>query len=67
MPYSKNIMIIESPSREGFVSVDFDSRCFRSGICMSGPFMRHGAYSGKGWRQTLVDDAIEYLREAVGL
>lgn len=62
MPYSRNILVIDSPRGEGFVSVDFDTRGFRGGMSMSGPLMRHGVYSGRGWRQRLVDDAVEWLR-----
>lgn len=65
MPYSRNILVIEHPSNEGAVSVDFDSRCFRPGMCITGKFMRHREYHGRGWRQSLVDDAVAYLRGVI--
>jgi hypothetical protein len=51
-----------------FATVDFSNRGFRAWISLTGPFMttpdgkRGKKLSGRGWRQTLVNNAVAFLQ-----
>lgn len=55
-------MVFHAPGFKGGVSVDFDIRAFRRGINFHGPVDSTKPYTGRGWRQALVTDTVEYLR-----
>jgi len=52
-------------------TIDFRARGIRSGYSTTARFVgeewnkRRKKYGGRGWRQTLVDDAIVHLREVL--
>lgn len=47
----------------GAVSVDFEHRNIASGWCRPGRASRDAkSYTGKGWKTSLVDDAVNNLR-----
>lgn len=67
----RDISILTAP-RIGSATIDFERRGFRAGAFVTtGRFVseerttRGGErkrYGGRGWRQTLVDDAVAWLR-----
>ena len=60
-----------SPSPRYMATIDFQRRGIRSGYSTTGRFVgeewnkRRKKYGGRGWRQTLVDDAVAHLREVL--
>ncbi len=54
-------ILIENPQR-GMVTVDFDRRLFRSGYSTRGPGQTTTKYTGRGWRERLLADAIVWLQ-----
>ncbi len=52
--------ILTSPSNY-FATIDWNERCFRSGITSTGARLKPRAYKGPGWRQILVNDAVKWL------
>lgn len=50
----------------GYVTVDFSRRCFRSGSVTIGPAASQATYTGRGWRQRLIDDAVAWLQGVLG-
>jgi len=58
--YGRDAEVITSPSHV-FVTVDWSNRGFRSGITTIGTLMGAKKYTGRGWRQQLVDDAVSWL------
>lgn len=54
-----------------FVTIDFRMRGFRSGYTTIGRLVgeewntKRKKYGGRGWKQTLVNDAVEKLREVL--
>jgi hypothetical protein len=53
------------------VTIDFRSRGIRSGYSVTGRFVGEEwnkprkKYGGRGWQQTLVDDAVAHLQEVL--
>lgn len=47
----------------GYVTIDFNRRCFRGGLVVSGSPDGHVPYQGRGWAQSLVADATAWLVE----
>lgn len=58
----KDIVVLHAPDNKGMVSVDFLQRCFRSGLSSWGPKASTKQYAGRGWREILVADAVEWLK-----
>ena len=61
--------LITTPSPLRYmVTVDFRARGFRSGYSTTSKFVgeewntQRKKYGGRGWRQMLVDDAVDHLR-----
>jgi hypothetical protein len=61
-------VLLSTPSPHHYMTtVDFRGRGFRPGCGTSGKYVgetwntRRKKYGGRGWRQTLVDDAVAYL------
>lgn len=48
----------------GYVTVDWLTRTYRLGLSTSGRPSNTKTYTGRGYRQTLVDDAVAALRAA---
>ena len=47
----------------GYVTIDFEKRGYRSGISISGPYTCiPGRCTGRGWRGRLVTDAVAWLQ-----
>ena len=44
-----------------FATIDWRSRCFRSGMTMLGATVSQHYYKGSGWRQRLIDDTVKWL------
>jgi hypothetical protein len=68
-PISPDHVEIAAPSDHVhcYVTVDFAARCFRGGLCTTGPAAAKrgtAGYHGHGWRETLIADAVRSL-EAV--
>jgi hypothetical protein len=62
--YGRDAHIITSP-RNFFATIDWSSRCFRSGITTFGNAVgKRGfaGYRGRDWKQRLADDAVAWLR-----
>ena len=69
-----DVSTLTSPTH-GFATIDFQRRGFRGGMfVISGPFVgekwtKRGLdrkqYEGRGWKQSLVDDAAAWLKEAM--
>lgn len=48
------------------VTIDLRARGWRGGITRTGLLeSRDRRYSGRGWRQRLIDDAVKYLQEVI--
>lgn len=45
----------------GYVTLDFKRRGFRLGVSISGPTVGDATYTGAGWRDRLVADAVTAL------
>jgi hypothetical protein len=43
------------------VTIDLKRREFRAGYAMTGPMLSHGTYSGRGWRDYLINAAVEWI------
>lgn len=48
-----------------YVTVDFAARAFRGGLSTHGPSASTLVYTGRGWRQRLIQDAVVWLRVVV--
>lgn len=46
----------------GGVTIDWERRGFRSGYSVTGALTSTAKYTGRGWKQRLVDDAVAWLR-----
>lgn len=64
--------LLTTPSpRRYMATIDFRARGFKPGCGTSGRFVgdewnkRRKKYGGRGWRQTLVDDAVAHLQEVL--
>lgn len=57
----KDIVVFHAPEKKGMVSVDFKQRCFRSGWSSWGPATSTKQYLGRGWKASLIADAVEWL------
>lgn len=63
--------LLSTPSPRYMATVDFRLRGFRSGYSTSGRLFgdewnkRRKNYGGRGWKQALVDDAVDHLREVL--
>lgn len=55
------VVILTGARRLGYVTIDFERRGFRIGASISGPPAKRGMYTGHGWRERLVDDAVAAL------
>jgi hypothetical protein len=50
----------------GAVTVDLDRREYRPGMTIfGGPLNTKRRYAGRGWKQAIVNDAMEWLRKEV--
>lgn len=47
----------------GLVTIDWTKRGFRSGVSSTGRLTSTAKYMGRGWRQRLVADAVQSLRD----
>lgn len=50
---------------DGMVTVDFRHRSYRGGYSTTGPVIAGGTLTGRGWKQKLVDQAVQWLTEAM--
>lgn len=64
--------LISTPSPHFYMAtVDFHARGFRSGYSVSGRFVdeewnkKRKKYGGRGWKQLLVDDAVDHLQKVL--
>lgn len=64
--------LLSTPSPQRYmVTIDFRSRGIRSGYSVTGRFVGEEwnkprkKYGGRGWQQTLVDDAVAHLQEVL--
>lgn len=64
-------LLITLLSPRYMATIDFRARGIRSGYSTTGRFVgaewnkRRKKYSGRGWRQVLVDDAVAHLQEVL--
>lgn len=63
-------VLLSTPSPGRYmVTIDFHARGFRIGYSTTGRIVgeewnkRRKKYGGRGWRQTIVDDAVAHLEE----
>jgi hypothetical protein len=67
--FTKNTVVITAFSEYnycyGYVTVDFEYRCFRLGMAAIGQPESNKAYRGRGWKEGLITDAISRLKEVV--
>lgn len=56
--------LIKSPDHL-MVTVDFRLRGFRSGLVTTGRMTSTKTYNGRGWKQLLVNDAVQHLVDVV--
>lgn len=61
LPHGRDVAVLYSPSRL-MATIDFDARGYRSGYTTTGRFVSVGAYTGRGWREHLVADAVTWLQ-----
>lgn len=60
--YGVVITAVEAGRQQGSVTVDEDKRSFELGIA---PVRARGAYSGRGWKPSLYQDAVKALQAAL--
>jgi hypothetical protein len=61
-----HVVIHTPPPGRYMVTIDFRLRGFRMGWSTLGPLVsKRKKYSGRGWKQALVDDAVAYLQKEV--
>ena len=61
-PLSSRELLITAPGpRGGYVTVDFDRRCFSGGCVHRGRPENRKTYEGRGWKQSLLGDAVKWL------
>lgn len=53
--------VFAAPHLAGSVTVDFDARSFRAGYSTTGKIVSHKPYAGRGWRDRLCADAVQWL------
>lgn len=69
-PKSDRYVVISAPGI-GHVTVDFECRCYRGGMTMTGSHAEGSkrgtaGYRGRNWRVSLVLDAVDYLKQRRG-
>lgn len=68
MPRQLEHALLSAPSRYYMATLDFQKRGIRSGCTTAGRFLGEEwnkprkKYEGPGWKQALLDDAIDHLR-----
>lgn len=70
LPRQPDHVLLCAPSGCCVATIDFRARGIRVGYNTASSFLgdkHRKRYVGRGWRQTLVDDAIVYLREMLGV
>lgn len=60
--YGVIVTAVEGGRQQGSVTVDEDKRSFALGIAL---VRTRGAYSGRGWKASLYQDAVKSLQEAL--
>lgn len=50
-------------ARGGFITLDWDRRCFRLGISTTGRQSSSAKYAGRGWKDAMMADAVKLLQE----
>lgn len=58
--YGRGHDVLTSPNRY-MATIDWERRCFRSGISISGKAVNKKKYAGRGWKQSLLDAAVKWL------
>jgi AraC-like DNA-binding protein len=62
MEHTQRVQVLVKRPGIGMVTIDFDLRCFRSGLSLAGKGIGPKKPPvGHGWKQTLVDAAVEWL------
>lgn len=56
-----NHYVVFSPRRY-MVTIDFERRCLRTGMSVSGLPMKTRKYAGRGWKEAMVADAVAHLK-----
>jgi hypothetical protein len=71
LPRQPDYALLSVPSDPYMVTIDFGKRGLRTGYSTSGRFLGEEwnrprkKYGGRGWKQALVDDAVDHLREVL--
>jgi hypothetical protein len=72
LPRQPDYALLQTPpSPQYMATIDFARRGFRSGYSTTGRFVGEDwkkprkKYTGRGWKQQLVDDAVAHLREVL--
>jgi len=72
LPRQADYMLLTTSGPVRYMAtIDFDRRGIRSGYCTIGRYVGEEwnkprkKYTGRGWKQQLVDDAIAHLREVL--
>lgn len=71
LPPDHAVLSTPSPGYHCMVTIDFRARGIRTGYSTSRGFISEEwnkprkKYGGRGWKQTLVDDAVAYLQEVL--
>lgn len=62
----KYFVVLSAPNRQGYVTVDFLGRVFRSGMSSHGPPVDITVYrEGRGWKNKLITDAVNWLQSVL--
>lgn len=60
-----DFVTISAGHKKGWVTVDMLRRSFRAGMSTVGPKLSTGAYTGRGWRDQIIEDAVKWLKGVV--
>lgn len=56
------LLLCSAPPKGYMATIDWGDRCIRLGFVTCGPVISEKKYTGRGWKDVLVGDAVECLR-----
>jgi len=56
------LLLHSAPPKRYMATIDWEKRCIRSGFNTRGSAVSEKKYTGRGWKDALVRDAVQWLR-----
>jgi hypothetical protein len=57
------LLLHSAPPQRYMATIDWEKRCIRSGFVTRGVAISEKKYNGRGWKDALLRDAVECLRD----